>query len=92
MCVCVCVYVYIHIHIKMYIYIYICMCIHICCSCIIDCSKSLQSCLTLCDNMESSLPGSSVHSPGKNTGVGCHFLLQGIFQNQGSSSIHSKLN
>ena len=22
-------------------------------------------------------------SPGKNTGVGCHFLLQGIFQTQG---------
>ena len=29
---------------------------------------------------------SSVHgnSPGKNTGVGCHFLLQGIFWTQGS--------
>ena len=24
-------------------------------------------------------------SPGKNTGVGCHFLLQGIFQTQGST-------
>ena len=24
-------------------------------------------------------------SPGKNTGVGCHFLLQGIFPTQGSS-------
>ena len=24
-------------------------------------------------------------SPGKNTGVGCHFLLQGIFQIQGSN-------
>ena len=31
------------------------------------------------------LPGSSVHgdSPGKNTGVGCHVLLQGIFPTQG---------
>ena len=30
-------------------------------------------------------PGSSVHgiSHGKNTGVGCHFLLQGIFLTQG---------
>ena len=37
------------------------MCIHICCSCIIDCLKSHQSCLTLCDRMESSPPGSSVH-------------------------------
>ena len=25
--------------------------------------------------------------PGKNTGVGCHFLLQGIFPSQGSNSI-----
>ena len=25
-------------------------------------------------------------SPGKNTGVGCHFLLQGIFSTQGSKS------
>ena len=26
-------------------------------------------------------------SPGKNTGVGCHFLLQGIFPTQGSSQV-----
>ena len=34
--------------------------------------------------MDSSLPGSSVHrdSPCKNTGVGCHALLQGIFLTQ----------
>ena len=40
-----------------------------------------QSCLTLCGPMDCSLPGSSVPRdfPGKNTGVGCHFLLQGIF-------------
>ena len=32
-------------------------------------------------------PGSSDHrdSPGKNTGVGCHALLQGIFPTQGSN-------
>ena len=48
-------------------------------------AKSLQLCPTLCDPMDSSLLGSSVHgdSPGKNTGVGCHFLLQGIFPTQG---------
>ena len=28
----------------------------------------------------------SVDSPGKNTGVGCHFLLQGIFPTQGLNS------
>ena len=39
-----------------------------------------QSCWTLCNSMDCSPPGSSVHgdSPGKNTGVGCHALLQGI--------------
>ena len=35
--------------------------------------------------MDCSPPGSSVHvdSPGKNTGVGCHALLPGIFPTQG---------
>ena len=38
---------------------------------------SLQSCPTLCDPIEGSPPGSCPwDSPGKNTGVGCHFLLQ----------------
>ena len=37
-----------------------------------------QSCPTLCDPLDCSSPGSSVRgdSPGKNTGVGCHFFLQ----------------
>ena len=50
-------------------------------------AKSLQSCWTLCDPMDCSPPGSSVHrdSPGKNTGVGCPALLQGIFPTQGSN-------
>ena len=41
-------------------------------------AKSLQSCLTLCDSRDGSPPGSPRpwDSPGKNTGVGCHFLLQ----------------
>ena len=49
------------------------------------CAQSLQSCLILCNPMDHSLPGSSVHgdSPGKNTGMGCLFLLQGIFLTQG---------
>ena len=35
--------------------------------------------------MDHGLPGSSVHgdSPGKNTGVACHALLQGIFPTWG---------
>ena len=49
------------------------------------CGKSFQSCLTLCDPMDCSLPGCSVHgdSPGKNTRVGCRALLQGIFPTHG---------
>ena len=44
-----------------------------------------QSCPTLCDPMDCSPPDSSVHgdSPGKNPGVGCYALLQGIFPTQG---------
>ena len=42
---------------------------------------------TLFNPMNCSPPGSSVlgDSPGKNTGVGCHALLQGIFQSHGSN-------
>ena len=46
-----------------------------------------QLCLTLCDPMD--CPGSSVYedSPGNNTGVGCHALLQGIFSTQGLNPV-----
>ena len=39
--------------------------------------------------MDCSLPGTSVHGdfPGKNTGVGCHSLLQRIFPTQGSNTV-----
>ena len=48
-------------------------------------AESFQSCLTLCNPMDSSLPGSSArHFSGKNAGVGCHVLFQGIFQTQGT--------
>ena len=41
-------------------------------------AKSLQSCPTLCDPIDDSPPDFPLpwDSPGKNTGVGCHFLLQ----------------
>jgi len=42
-------------------------------------SEVTQSCLTLCDPLNCSLPGSSVHrifqAREKPTGVGCRFLL-----------------
>ena len=40
-------------------------------------AKSLQSRPTLCDSIDGSPPGFPVPGiSGKNTGVGCHFLLQ----------------
>ena len=46
--------------------------------------EASQSCLTLCDPMDcsSSIRGIFL---GKNTGMGCHFLLQGIFLTQESN-------
>ena len=46
-----------------------------------------QLCLTLGDPMDCSPPDSSVHGifPCRNTGMGCHSFLQGIFPTQGSN-------
>ena len=59
-----------------------------CLKCLHVLSLVAQVSPALFDPMDCSPPGSSVHgdSPGKNTGVGCHALLQGIFPTQGSSS------
>ena len=46
-----------------------------------------QSCPIFCDSMSYSPWG----FPGKNTGVGCHILLQGIFLTQGSNPHHLHL-
>ena len=47
------------------------------------CAKSLHLCQTVCNPVDHSLTGSSAlcprDSPGKNTEVGCHALLQGVF-------------
>ena len=48
------------------------------------CAKSLQSCPTLCNPVD--YPVRLLcpwDSPGRNTGVGCYFLFQGIFLTQG---------
>ena len=54
--------------------------------CCVLCSVA-QLCPTLCDPMDYSSPGFSVCEifAGKNTGMGWHFLLQGIFPTQGSN-------
>ena len=48
-------------------------------------SLDIQPCLMFCNPKDCSLPASSVHGtfPGKNTGAGCHFQVQGIFPTQG---------
>ena len=64
---------------------------HCVCVCLVA-----QSCPTLCDPTDCRMPGSSVHgnSPGKNTRVGFHALVQGIFPTQGSNPglPHCRLN
>ena len=51
-------------------------------SCVsIHCVLIAQPCPTPCNPRGCIVPGSS----GKNTGVGCHSLLQGIFPTQGSN-------
>ena len=58
---------------------------YVCAASVCPCARmqpqSLWSCLTLFNPVNCSPPGSSVHwiFPGENTGVGCHFLLHGIF-------------
>ena len=48
------------------------------------CAKLLRLCSTLCDPMGCNPQSSSPwDSPDKNTGVGCHAILQGIFPTQG---------
>ena len=52
-----------------------------------SCCLVAKSCLTLCDPMDCSPPGSSVRgiSQARIMRVGCHFPLQGIFPTQGSN-------
>ena len=42
-----------------------------------------QSCPALCDTMDTTRLLCLWNSPDKNTGVGCHSLLQGIFLREG---------
>ena len=71
----VCRYFGVCLFLKIYVYIFTCMC-----TCVLSCFS-----LSLCDPMDYSPPGSSVHGDSlrNNTGVDCHALLQGIFKTQG---------
>ena len=52
---------------------------------LIPCAKSLQSCLTLCNPMNCSSPGSSVRGILQARNLDCHALLHRIFPTQGSN-------
>ena len=71
-----------------YIYVYVCVYIYICicaCVCVCVCARMrlvTQLYLTPYDTMDCRLL-CPWDSPGKNTRVGCHALLQGIFPTQG---------
>ena len=93
MCLCICVFMYsactciylIHLRDLSLFFDrgFLCVCVCVCvCVCI---HLVAQLCPTLCDLIDCSPPCSSAHgdSPGKNTGVGCHAFLQGIFPTQG---------
>ena len=56
-----------------------CTCVYVC-----VCVIVAQSCLTLCKPMDCNCPGSSVHGilQARILGVGCHFLLQGIWSSR----------
>ena len=62
----------------------VCVCVRVC-VCVCVCARLVaQSCLTLCYPLDCNPPVSCPwDSPGKNTGAGCHFLLQRIFPTQG---------
>ena len=90
---------HIHYYVMLFIYAYIAciycaICIiYICvymCACLLSFFSPVQLFATLwtvaCQDCNP--PGSSVQdSPGKNTAMGCHALLQGIFLTQGSNPV-----
>ena len=67
------------IHLSFWSVIALQYCVGFCCAVLAVLSR-----VRLCGPMDCSPPGSSVHgdSPGQNTGVGSHALLQGIFLTQ----------
>ena len=52
----------------------------------LDTCVHVQLCPALCDPIDCSFQAPLPwYFPGKNTGMGCHFLLQGFFPTQGSN-------
>ena len=59
------------------------LCVRVCvCVCVCVCARSVMSSFAILWIVACRAP-LSMEFPGKNSGVGCHFLLQGIFLTQG---------
>ena len=81
-CVCVCVCVSVSVCVSVCVCLCVCVSVSVClCVCVISCpviSDSLQL-----HGLEPTRLLCPWDFPGKNTGLGCHFLLQGILRIQG---------
>ena len=64
--------------ITVHVYVCVYVCVHVC-----ACTHSVTSNSWWPHGLQPARLLSQWDSPGKNTGVGCHFLLQGIFSTQG---------
>ena len=81
-CVCMCVSVRVSVHVRVCMYMHVCVCM---CTCVYTHTRThARLCATLWPHglQPTRLP-CPWNFPGKNTGIGCLFLLQGIFLIQG---------
>ena len=67
-CACVCVCMCVHVRVCVRAHACVCTCVCVCvparaCVCVYVCARAklLQSCPAVCDHMDYSLPGSSIH-------------------------------
>ena len=98
-CVCVCIYIYISMVLSIHLTLsFLCPYVHFLCLSLYSCPASRLICTIFLDSMKWSVNHSvmsnslwphGLHSPwsspGQNTRVGSHSLLQGIFPTQGSN-------
>ena len=81
-------------YLHMQVYMYVCVCVCVCvCICFFffplrsENSESVSCSVSVTHGLEPARFLCPWDSPGKNTGLGCHSLLQGIFLTQGSNPV-----
>ena len=90
-CACVCVSISVCLCVSVCVCVCLCVCVYVCvsismCVCVFVCMH-LLSCVQLCSSMDCTAHQAplSIGCSSKNTEVGYHFLLQGMFPTQGSN-------